>query len=97
MALNMLQEKACQLLPSLKNHLQIKSWASLRPGRPDNLPIIDRHPGFENLWVHAGHFRYGVTMAPASSRLLSELIAGEPAFIDPAPYSWRAALDRNWR
>jgi glycine oxidase len=95
--LTTLHHRACQLLPSLKQHAPIKSWAGLRPGSPDNLPIIDRHPDFENLWIHAGHFRYGVTMAPASSRLLSELIVGESPFIDPAPYSWQAALERNWQ
>jgi glycine oxidase len=95
-ALRTLHLKACRILPSLTNHHPMNSWAGLRPGSPDNLPIIDRHPDLENLWIHAGHFRYGVTMAPASSRLLSQLIVGESPFIDPAPYSWHAALERNW-
>jgi glycine oxidase len=95
-ALNDLHEHACQILPSLKRHAPIKSWAGLRPGSPDNLPVIDRHPDLENLWVHTGHFRYGVTMAPASSRLLVERVTGEPPFLDPAPYTWQAALKRNW-
>lgn len=95
-ALTTLHHQACQLLPSLRQHAPIKGWAGLRPGSPDNLPIIDRHPDFENLWIHTGHFRYGVTMAPASSRLLSELMAGESPFVDPAPYSWHAACQRNW-
>lgn len=94
-ALNALHEHACQILPPLRGHAPIKSWAGLRPGSPDNLPIIDRHPDFENLWVHAGHFRYGVTMAPASSRLLAEFMTSQTPFLDPAPYSWRAALKRN--
>jgi glycine oxidase len=96
-ALTALHQNACQILPSLKSHAPIKSWAGLRPGSPGNLPIIDRHPDFENLWVHTGHFRYGVTMAPASSRLLAELITGKTPFLDPAPYSWQAALKRNWQ
>ena len=96
-ALTALHQNACQILPSLKSHAPIKSWAGLRPGSPDNLPVIDRHPDFENLWVHTGHFRYGVTMAPASSRLLAELITGKTPFLDPAPYSWQAALKRNWQ
>lgn len=95
-ALKMLHESASRILPSLKNHEPINSWAGLRPGSPENLPIIDRHPQFENLWVHAGHFRYGVTMAPASSRLLAELITGKAPFLDPEPYSWQAASRRKW-
>lgn len=96
-ALGALHKKACQLLPSLKNHDPVKSWAGLRPGSPDNLPVIDRHPDFENLWIHTGHFRYGVTMAPASSRLLAELMTGTTPFLDPSPYSLQAALERNWQ
>ncbi len=96
-ALSTLHQKACEILPALKNHPPVKSWAGLRPGSPDNLPVIDRHPDFENLWVHAGHFRYGVTMAPASSRLLVELMTNETPFLDPAPYSWQAALKRKWQ
>jgi glycine oxidase len=96
-ALKSLHQNACRILPSLKNHTPIKSWAGLRPGSPDNLPLIDRHPDFKNLWVHTGHFRYGVTMAPASSRLLAELISGETPFLDPTSYSWQAALKRNWQ
>jgi glycine oxidase len=96
-ALNTLHQNACHLLPSLQGHSPIKSWAGLRPGSPDNLPVIGRHPDFENLWIHTGHFRYGVTMVPASSRLLVELMTGTTPFLDPAPYSWQASLQRNWQ
>lgn len=92
-----LHEAACSLLPSLSAHQPIQSWAGLRPGSPDNLPLIDRHPDHDNVWVSTGHFRYGVTMAPASSRLLLELMLERSPHLDPAPYSWQAALTRSWR
>jgi glycine oxidase len=95
-ALAGLHERACGMLPDLKRHAPMKQWAGLRPGSPDNLPVIDRHADFANLWVHAGHFRYGVTMAPASSELLAQLIMGETPLLDPAPYSWLAILERRW-
>ena len=95
-ALQQLHEAACELLPELGGHQPIRSWAGLRPGSPDNIPVIDRHPDFDNVWVHAGHFRYGVTMAPASSRLLTELMLGQAPHLDPAPYSWAAAQARRW-
>ncbi len=96
-ALARLHESACGLLPGLRDHAPIKSWSGLRPGSPDNVPLIDRHPDFDNVWIHTGHFRYGVTMTPASSRLLVELMTGDAPFVDPAPYSWQAALARDWR
>ncbi len=92
-----LHEAACELLPTLRKCLPVRSWSGLRPGSPDNIPVIDRHPDYDNLWVHAGHFRYGVTMAPASSRLLVEMILGQAPHIDPTPYTWSAAQARSWQ
>jgi glycine oxidase len=95
--LHSLHEAACKLLPGLRSHQPMRAWAGLRPGSPDNLPIIGRHLDHDNVWVHTGHYRYGVTMAPASSRLLAELLLGEAPHIDPAPYTWKAALKRRWQ
>lgn len=93
-----LHAAAGNLLPELSAHQPIRSWAGLRPGSPDNMPVIDRHPDYDNVWVNTGHFRYGVTMAPASSRLLAELMLDASPSIDPAPYSWQAALARpGWQ
>ena len=95
--LHKLHEDACRLHPALRGHQPVRSWAGLRPGSPDNIPVIDRHPEHDNLWVSTGHFRYGVTMAPASSRLLLERMLDQPPHLDPAPYSWQSALERNWQ
>jgi glycine oxidase len=69
-----LHQKAVALLPALHGQTPVKHWAGLRPGSPDNIPYIGRHPTLENLWLNTGHFRYGVTMAPASAEKLAELI-----------------------
>ncbi len=63
----------------------IKHWAGLRPGSPDNLPTIGRHPHLTNLYANCGHFRYGVTMSPASAKLLLDAIDGHPDHT----YRWR--------
>ncbi len=65
-----LHAEAAELLPALADVQPVQHWAGLRPGSPDNIPIIDRHPDFDNVFVNAGHYRYGVTMAPASAELL---------------------------
>lgn len=65
-----LYHKAVKLLPALTNAVPVKHWSGLRPGSPDNIPLIARHPALKNLWLNTGHFRYGVTMAPASADLL---------------------------
>ena len=69
-----LQLKAQNILPSLKHAAVIKHWSGLRPGTPDNLPTIAQHPSIENLFLNTGHFRYGLTMAPASAERITALI-----------------------
>jgi glycine oxidase len=77
---------AAGLLPELNGSTLVKHWSGLRPGSPANVPTIGRHRDYDNLFVNSGHFRYGVTMAPGSARLLMALMFGETPPIDPAPY-----------
>lgn len=81
-----MQAKAEAILPALKGMPIHKHWSGLRPGTPENLPTISQHPTIPNLYLNTGHFRYGVTMAPASATLISDLILGDHPEIDPSPY-----------
>jgi D-amino-acid dehydrogenase len=54
---------------------------------PDGLPFIGRLPAFDNVYVAAGHCMLGVSMAPATGKLVAELVAGQTPHIDPAPYA----------
>lgn len=82
-----LRIKAEAIMPALKGQPIIKHWSGLRPGTPENLPTISAHPTIKNLYLNTGHFRYGLTMAPASAKLTAALISGEIPQIDPAPYT----------
>lgn len=72
-----MQTKAEAILPALKGATIHKHWSGLRPGTPENLPTIARHPTIANLYLNTGHFRYGVTMAPESARRIVELITSD--------------------
>lgn len=63
-----------------------EEWTGWRPMTWDSLPIIDRAPRFQNVWIAAGHNMLGVTMAPATGQLIAELVAGQTPHIDPRPY-----------
>lgn len=91
-----LHAEAAELLPALAAMQPVRHWAGLRPGSPHNIPVIDRHPDFGNVFVNTGHYRYGVTLAPASAELLVDLMEVKPPALDPAPYRWQAALERTW-
>lgn len=82
-----LAAKAEAIMPALKDMPIIKHWSGLRPGTPENLPTISAHPQIKNLYLNTGHFRYGLTMAPASARLITELMTGESPFIDASPFA----------
>lgn len=69
-----LQRKAEAIMPSLKSAPIVKHWSGLRPGTPDNMPTIAVHPTIKNLYLNTGHFRYGLTMAPASAQRVANLV-----------------------
>jgi len=79
--------KAEAIMPALKGIPIIKHWSGLRPGTPDNLPTISAHPTIKNLYLNTGHFRYGLTMAPASAALVAALMLGETPPLDVTPYA----------
>jgi glycine oxidase len=81
-----IQAKAEAIMPSLKDQPVIKHWSGLRPGTPENLPTISAHPTIKNLYLNTGHFRYGLTMAPASAKLITAIMAGETPQVDASPY-----------
>ena len=87
-AREMLLRRAVALLPALRDRLIVKHWAGLRPGSPANIPTIGRHPVLPNLYLNSGHFRYGVTMAPASVEVLLNEMNGTPQPFDVSPYRW---------
>lgn len=87
-ARNLLWNQAVGLLPALRPAPVQAQWAGLRPGSPGNVPTISAHPYIKNLYVSAGHFRYGITMAPLSAAILTALILDRPPPIDAMPYRW---------
>ena len=57
-----------------------------RPCTPDMKPIIGPE-GREGLWLAIGHAHHGLTLGPATGRLLANMMTGATPFIDPTPYS----------
>ncbi|BAN35930.1 glycine oxidase ThiO [Sulfuricella denitrificans skB26] len=83
-----LHARALGMLPQLAQAEFIKHWAGLRPAAPDNVPTIARHPQLENLYLNSGHFRYGVTMAPASAQILTNQLFNREQPLDVSNYKW---------
>jgi D-amino-acid dehydrogenase len=64
----------------------LEEWYGWRPMTYDGKPIIDRSPVLDNVFLAAGHNMLGLSMAPATGKLIAELLGGAPPHIDPVPY-----------
>jgi D-amino-acid dehydrogenase len=64
-------------LKEIGNRKVVDVWYGFRPCTPDGLPIIDRFPGYDNLIVATGHCMLGVSHAPITGKLVSQLVCGE--------------------
>jgi D-amino-acid dehydrogenase len=62
-------------------------WYGWRPMTWDSLPIIGQVPKIKNAMLATGHNMLGLTLAPATGKLIAELIVGKETTIDPKPYS----------
>jgi D-amino-acid dehydrogenase len=77
--------KARELFP-LGERVDDKTWLGSRPCLPDSRPVIGPAPGLGGLWLAIGHAHWGLTLGPATGRMIAEMMAGEQPFCDPAPY-----------
>ena len=61
-------------------------WAGLRPTTPDGLPIIGPSPRLDGVVYATGHAMLGVSLGPATGRLVAQIVSGEPTEIDISPF-----------
>ena len=85
-----LLREAYRALPDVGELELVETIAGLRPGTPDNAPLIGSG-GEEGLLLATGHFRNGILLAPASAAAIADLLAGtdppgELAAADPARF-----------
>jgi D-amino-acid dehydrogenase len=57
-------------------------WHGFRPCSPDGLPYVGRTTKYRNLVTAAGHAMLGMTLAPVTGKLVSEIVAGTRPSLD---------------
>ncbi len=62
------------LVPALADAAFDRAWTGLRPGSPDELPMIGAAPGWDNVTLAVGHYRNGIMLAPITAQLVANLI-----------------------
>jgi glycine oxidase len=89
-----LLREAYRLIPGIAELELVEANVGLRPGSPDNAPLIG--PGdADGLLIATGHFRNGVLQAPLTADCIAALIAGEAAPVDLEPFSPRRFARRS--
>ena len=54
---------------------------------PDSRPIIGRSPALANVMIAAGHNMLGLSMAPATGKLVAEMLNGLEPHVDSRPFA----------
>jgi D-amino-acid dehydrogenase len=84
--LDALRRGAAEYLHEPEGPSVTEEWYGWRPMTPDDLPIIGRARGTDNLVLATGHGMLGVTLSAVTGLLVSEVIAGKPS-CDLAPFA----------
>ncbi len=71
---SLLARRATELFPVLAGVDIIRMFNGFRPYSSDSRPFIGPVPGFQNLWIAAGHEGDGIALSPVTGMLMGELI-----------------------
>lgn len=82
-----LKQVAAKVWPKLTGIAPIAHWAGIRPGSSRDWPWISEVPGAEGVFVATGHYRNGLVSAPATARLVAQLMCNEQTALDIGCYS----------
>ena len=77
---------ALELVPSLAESKVHEDWAGLRPGTPDDLPILGESD-LKGYFVATGHFRDGILLAPVTAQVMTDVIMGKGPAHDLGSFS----------
>jgi glycine oxidase len=69
-------QAAVDLVPELATARLHEAWAGLRPGTPDELPILGE-TAIREYFVASGHYRDGILLAPVTAKVMSDLVLGK--------------------
>jgi glycine oxidase len=72
-----LLREAYRVLPDVAEMELVGMVAGLRPGTPDNLPIVGRG-AVDGLVLATGHFRNGIVLTPITADAVAATLAGRP-------------------
>jgi glycine oxidase len=75
------------LVPGLTEVPLIETYAGLRPGSPDNAPLVGPVPGYDGIIAATGHHRNGILLAPVTADAVATLLTTGSLPAEVAPFS----------
>jgi D-hydroxyproline dehydrogenase subunit beta len=88
----LLRERGARFVPALAQTPLGPVRVCARPLAADGLPLLGRAPGRDDVFVAAGHGPWGVSLGPASARLVADLVLertdAPPPLFDPRRFQW---------
>jgi len=85
-AIQDLHRAAAVFIPELASAPVVSSWAGLRPGTPDDLPILGKTEA-AGVFIATGHFRNGILLAPITAKIMADLMEGRSPELDISAFA----------
>jgi glycine oxidase len=82
----MMHDSAALYVPELASATIVETWAGLRPGTPDALPLIGPTQE-QNVIIASGLFRNGILLAPVVGEMVAGLVLGNPVSLNLSPFA----------
>jgi glycine/D-amino acid oxidase-like deaminating enzyme len=79
-----LRERGAHFVPALAATPILSVRACARPHSADGRPLLGRAPGRDDVFVAAGHGPWGISLGPASARLVADVVLGREPAVPPA-------------
>jgi len=80
-------QEAVRIIPPLNGIRVVRAFAGLRPSTPDGKPFMGKIPGYEGLYVSAGHEGDGIALSPICGELMADLVTDDNTRIDISRFS----------
>lgn len=93
--LRLMARRASRFLPKLKHTNIIRTFAGLRPFSEDDHFIIDKVEEINGLVLATGHHGEGIALAPATGRLVAELVTKSRTSCSIEQFSYNRFQDRK--
>jgi D-amino-acid dehydrogenase len=78
--------EALRVAPGLASATIHEIRIGLRPFSPDQLPVIGRAPGLDNVYLATGHGPSGLQLGPVSAAAVVDLVVGKEPRVDLGPF-----------